>query len=231
MRETHIDEDGYTYEERPHGRREYVDSPKLANLRRALKDAQHRADNLWDEFESFDYFDSVDQPEERHSIHQQYLDACITCTGIDAAITRERFRLMQRGSDYGFINADGERVPYDDDMPTGVATGSGHALYFDDPEEDAAFDRDDVDDVDEACTGDIGDTDGACPDLGGYADPRAWCGCGKRRVQSRGGYVRYDDGEREKSRDAARRIIADYMGVDPDDVHILCSGVCGSEGA
>ncbi|PAU67192.1 hypothetical protein [Bifidobacterium criceti] len=36
-----------------------------------------------------------------------------------------------------------------------------------------------------------------------------------------------DDGEREKSREAARRIIADYMGVDPDDVHIICSGVFG----
>lgn len=36
-----------------------------------------------------------------------------------------------------------------------------------------------------------------------------------------------DDEEREKRREAARRIIADYMGVDPDDVHIICSGVFG----
>lgn len=37
-----------------------------------------------------------------------------------------------------------------------------------------------------------------------------------------------DDGEREQSREAARRIIADYMGVDPDDVHIICSGIFGA---
>ena len=36
-----------------------------------------------------------------------------------------------------------------------------------------------------------------------------------------------DDTEREERRDAARRIIADYMGVDPDDVRIICSGVFG----
>lgn len=36
-----------------------------------------------------------------------------------------------------------------------------------------------------------------------------------------------DDGESETRHEAARKAIADYMGVDPDDVHIICSGVFG----
>lgn len=39
-----------------------------------------------------------------------------------------------------------------------------------------------------------------------------------------------DDGEREQSRGAARRIIAYYMGVPVDDIHIICSGVVGFGG-
>lgn len=35
------------------------------------------------------------------------------------------------------------------------------------------------------------------------------------------------DGEREKSREAARRVIADYMGVNTDGVRIICSVVSG----
>ncbi len=85
---------------------------------------------------------------------------------------------------------------------------------------------DDVDDVDEACTGDIGDTDGACPDLGGYADPRAWCRCGERRGHDRGGYVHGDDApERARRREELRRLVGKLMGVDPDEVNIICSGV------
>lgn len=40
-----------------------------------------------------------------------------------------------------------------------------------------------------------------------------------------------DAGEREQARETDRRVIADYMGVDPDGVHIICSGVVGFEGA
>lgn len=36
-----------------------------------------------------------------------------------------------------------------------------------------------------------------------------------------------EDGEREQSRGAARRIIAYYMGVPVEDVHLICSGVFG----
>lgn len=36
-----------------------------------------------------------------------------------------------------------------------------------------------------------------------------------------------DAGEREQARETARRVIADYMGVPADDVHIICSGVVG----
>ena len=39
-----------------------------------------------------------------------------------------------------------------------------------------------------------------------------------------------EDGEREQSRGAARRIIAYYMGVPVDDIHIICSGVVGFGG-
>lgn len=40
-----------------------------------------------------------------------------------------------------------------------------------------------------------------------------------------------DDGEREERGRAARTIIAAYMGVPVDDVHIICSGVFGDGGA
>lgn len=36
-----------------------------------------------------------------------------------------------------------------------------------------------------------------------------------------------DAGEREQARETARRVIADYMGIDPDGVHIICTGVFG----
>lgn len=36
-----------------------------------------------------------------------------------------------------------------------------------------------------------------------------------------------DAGEREQDRETARRVIADYMGIDPDGVHIICTGVFG----
>lgn len=36
-----------------------------------------------------------------------------------------------------------------------------------------------------------------------------------------------DDGEREERRRKAKEIIADYMGVPVDDVHIICSGIFG----
>lgn len=85
---------------------------------------------------------------------------------------------------------------------------------------------DDADDVDEACTDDIGDTDEACPDLGGYTDPCAWCRCRERRDHARGGYVRGDDApERARRREELRRRVGRLMGVGPDEVNIICSGV------
>lgn len=39
-----------------------------------------------------------------------------------------------------------------------------------------------------------------------------------------------DDGERKERRRKAKEIIADYMGVPVDDVHIICSGDFGDGG-
>lgn len=39
-----------------------------------------------------------------------------------------------------------------------------------------------------------------------------------------------DDGEREERRRKAKEIIADYLGVPVEDVHIICSGVFGDGG-
>ena len=39
-----------------------------------------------------------------------------------------------------------------------------------------------------------------------------------------------DAGEREQARETARRVIAYYMGVPVDDIHIICSGVVGFGG-
>ncbi len=72
-----------------------------------------------------------------------------------------------------------------------------------------------------------------------YYTERDQCGpdAGERDPQERAEYYTERDqcgpdaGEREQARETARRVIADYMGIDPDGVHIICSGVVGFGGA
>lgn len=109
------DADGDIFEERPCGRREYVGSQKLTRLKHERDVALEQADGFYDELVSFDDFDAVDQPYERHSVHEAYIDARIRLDGIDAAITRERWRLMRKGSEYGYVDIRGDRFPYDDE--------------------------------------------------------------------------------------------------------------------
>ncbi|RSX46091.1 hypothetical protein [Bifidobacterium castoris] len=107
------DSEGYVYEERPCGRREYVESPLLRDLRADREAAQQEVDRLYDMLDAYDAKHTEYEPYERHGIHNAYIEARIRLTGIDSRITREQWRLMRKSSEYGYIDANGERVPYD----------------------------------------------------------------------------------------------------------------------
>lgn len=107
------DEDGYTYERRPRGRRVYVDSPKLTKLRALRDELSAEVDGFYDEIMSYDELDAADCPDDLHSSHIAYMDTRSKLTGVEAAIVREQWYLMAKGSEYGYLNDDGERVRYD----------------------------------------------------------------------------------------------------------------------
>lgn len=112
------DAEGYVFEERSCGRRRYVDSIKLRNLRRARADAQKEVERLAAILDGWDANANEYLPYDRHAYHRSYMDARIRLNSIEASITREQWHLMQKSSDYGYIDAHGDRVPFDGDMVT-----------------------------------------------------------------------------------------------------------------
>ncbi|RYN12651.1 hypothetical protein PG2006B_1117 [Bifidobacterium animalis subsp. animalis] len=157
MRETYIDEDGYTYETRPYGARRYVDSPELEDARNDLKAARTRHDQLGAAY------DEERNPVLRDQLRMDYLLACTDVTRAEIAVEIAERHLREREDDYGYIAVDGTRVPY----------GSGKPAFHLDQDGNAVGDHDDQGEPDDG-EADAGKDHTACQDDDGGADEVEW---------------------------------------------------------
>ncbi len=156
MRETYIDEDGYTYETRPYGARRYVDSPELEDARNDLKAARTRHDQLGVAY------DEERNPVVRDQLRMDYLLACTDVTRAEIAVEIAERHLREREDDYGYIAVDGTRVPYGSGKPAFHLENGKPVGGHDDT--DKTEDRD----------ADAGEDHTACQDDDGGADEVEW---------------------------------------------------------
>ena len=152
MRETYIDEDGYTYETRPYGARRYVDSPELEDARNDLKAARTRHDQLGAAY------DEERNPVVRDQLRMDYLLACTDVTRSEIAVEIAERHLREREDDYGYIAADGTRVPYGSGKPA-FHLDHGNAVDGHDGTEETESQERDAGENPAACQGDDGGVD------------------------------------------------------------------------
>lgn len=108
MNDRHIDEQGWEYEDRPNGRRHYVNSPALQEAREKAREAEKIDKNLRDAYAA------ATEPALLVQLKELSINASLALDGAKAAVNREKFRLMQRESEYGYLDDNGNRRPYGD---------------------------------------------------------------------------------------------------------------------
>lgn len=112
MSETHIDEDGYTYTCRVDGGRDYVDSPRLAELEFALEGARRDVAG-----QAADYGAAVAAGRLTQHVKEVYWTALARMHGLEAAVNRELIHLADRSHAYGWVDEHGVRRSYRDSTP------------------------------------------------------------------------------------------------------------------
>lgn len=115
MIDRHIDEQGWEYEDRPNGRRHYVNSPALQEAREKAREAEKIDKNLRDAYAA------ATEPALTAQLKELSINASLALDGAKAAVNREKFRLMQRESEYGYLDENGDRRPYGATKPDTTA--------------------------------------------------------------------------------------------------------------
>ncbi len=122
MNGRHIDEQGWEYEDRPNGRRHYINSPALQEAREKAHEAEKIHKNL------YNAYTAATEPALVEQLKNLSLDASHALTRAKAMIDREKFRLMQRESEYGYLDENGTRRPYGATKPSTTADEGGEDI-------------------------------------------------------------------------------------------------------
>ena len=119
MNDRHIDEQGWEYEYRPNGRRHYVNSPALKEACEKAREAEKIDRNLRDAYAA------ATDPALLAQLKELSINASLALDGAKAAVSREKFRLMERESEYGYLDENGHRRPYGATKPTTASDDGG----------------------------------------------------------------------------------------------------------
>lgn len=119
MIDRHIDKQGWEYEDRPDGRRHYINSPALQEARERARAAEKLDKKIRDAYSA------ATEPALLDQLKELSINASLMLDGAKAAVSREKFRLMQRESEYGYLDENGTRRPYGATKPSTAADGGG----------------------------------------------------------------------------------------------------------